>query len=426
MDETAYTQPALFALEYALAKLWESWGVVPDVVMGHSVGELVAACVAGVFSLEDGLKLIAERGRLMQLCERGEMVAVFASEAQLSKALEPYTEDVSIAAINGPQSVVISGTRDGVRHVVTELEALGINTKRLAVSHAVHSPLVERILADFLSVARQISFSPPKACPEARGITFISNMTGQLATNEISRPEYWVRHVRQPVRFQEGMVSLVEQETTVFVEIGPKPVLLGMGRRLYDHYGSWLPSLRPDAEWRTMLTSVAQLYVQGVKIDWVGFDQDYAKHRRRVVLPTYPFERQRYWIEAQENDKNTRRSLINEQISSQAIHPLLGHRLHSPLREIQFRNQITVSEPAFINDHKLHDTVIVPGVAYLSMALAAAREALGSAPIMLEEVLIQEALILSQACPDKGRPEVNVQTILTPDNSNEATFQILR
>jgi thioester reductase-like protein len=295
LDETAYTQPALFALEYALFQLWKSWGIEPAAVMGHSVGEYVAATVAGVFSLEDGLKLIAERARLMQaLPEDGEMVAVFADESKVQAVIEPYSQDVAIAAINGPQSTVISGKREVVEAAIATLKAEGIKAKKLTVSHAFHSPLMEPMLEAFKHVAFEISYSLPK-------IKLISNVTGELATDEVANPDYWCRHVRQAVRFATGMETLHEQKYELLVEIGPKPILLGMGRHcLPEGVGVWLPSLYPkQQDWQQILESLGTLYVRGLSVDWSAFDRDYP--RRRVQLPTYPFQRQRYWADIPEN-----------------------------------------------------------------------------------------------------------------------------
>jgi microcystin synthetase protein McyG len=312
LDETAYTQPALFALEYALANLWQSWGIMPQVVMGHSVGEYVAACVAGVFSLEDALKLIAARGRLMQaLPENGEMVAVFAPEATVAAAIQPYAQSVAIAAVNGQQSIVISGQSEAVRCVVATLEAAAIKTVKLNVSHAFHSPLMEPMLANFEQVAREITYSSPS-------IDIISNVTGKLAGAEIGTPEYWCRHVQQSVRFATGMETLHHLGYEVFVECGPKPTLLGMGRHcLPEKVGVWLKSLHPEqSDWQPLLRSLVELYVRGVAVDWLGFDRDYP--RRKVALPTYPFQRQRYWIETTETRKQA-----GEPLSSEATTPTL-------------------------------------------------------------------------------------------------------
>jgi acyl transferase domain-containing protein/acyl carrier protein len=295
IDQTAYTQPTLFALEYALFQLWQSWGIKPDVVMGHSVGEYVAATVTGVVSLEDGLKLIAHRGRLMQqLPSGGEMVAVMASFEKVNQLIAPYPAKVAIAAINGPESMAISGEAEAIRTVKNSLEAEGIKTKQLQVSHAFHSPLMEPMLADFEAVANQITYNRPR-------IPLLSNVTGTRADESIATAKYWVNHVRQPVKFAQSIDTLHQEGSDIFLEIGPQPILLGMGRQcLPEDVGIWLPSLRPgQADWSQMLQSLAELYVRGVKVDWLGFDRDYG--RRRVVLPTYPFQRQRYWVETADN-----------------------------------------------------------------------------------------------------------------------------
>lgn len=295
LHETAYTQPALFALEYALFQLWKSWGIDPAVVMGHSVGEYVAACVAGVFSLEDGLKLIAERGRLMQsLPSDGEMVVVFTNEARVTAAIQPYMQ-VAIAAINGPNCIVVSGQRREVEAAIAPLQAEGIKTQPLKVSHAFHSPLMQPMLKEFKQVAASIHYSLPQ-------VKLVSNVTGELVTEAIATPEYWCQHVCQPVRFAQSIETLHQQGYRYFLEIGPKPTLIGMGRYCLPDSETnggtpiqWLSSLYPGRdEWQQILQSLGTLYGRGAEIDWVGFDKSYA--RRRSQLPTYPFQRQRYWV----------------------------------------------------------------------------------------------------------------------------------
>ena len=222
IDQTAYTQPALFAVEYALFKLWESWGIKPDLVMGHSVGEYVAACVAGVFTLEDALKAIAHRGRLMQsLPQNGLMMAIFADQATVSQAIAPDRGEIAIAAINGPKNIVISGLRDRVSQVGATLSAQGIKTFNLNVSHPFHSPLMQPILADFEQILQDISYSSPQ-------IAIVSNLTGQIAGQEISTRNYWCDHVRLPVQFAPSIATIDRQGCKVLLEIGPKPILLKM------------------------------------------------------------------------------------------------------------------------------------------------------------------------------------------------------
>ncbi|MCV3213045.1 acyltransferase domain-containing protein [Plectonema radiosum NIES-515] len=318
LDRTAYTQPALFAIEYALFQLWKSWGIEPNVVMGHSVGEYVAACVAGVFSLEEGLKLIAARGQLMQaLPQDGQMVAVAASVAHITDIIRPLAHEVAIAAFNGPQSLVISGQSKAIKSICDILETQGVKTTKLAVSHGFHSPLMAPMLSEFERVAQQINFSLPSASPK-----LISNLTGALVTDEVATPEYWCRHVRQPVRFATGMQTLERMGIEVFLEIGPKPILLGMGREcLPEHKGLWLASLHPKQDdWQQILSSLADLYLQGMTIDWLGFDQGYS--RRCLPLPTYPFQRQRYWIETSNKLTHSQTS----QFSHASYHPLLGQQ----------------------------------------------------------------------------------------------------
>jgi malonyl CoA-acyl carrier protein transacylase len=402
LDETAYTQPALFALEYALAELWLSWGIKPTYVMGHSVGEYVAACVAGVFSLEDGLKLIAERARLMQaLPQNGEMVSVIADEARVRAAIEPYTQKVSIAAINGPESIVFSGERQTVQTIVTTLQSIGIKTKNLQVSHAFHSPLMEPMLAEFERIARQITYSSPK-------IGIVSNVTGEFVTDEMGSPEYWCRHVRQPVKFAASMETLHQQGVEIFIEIGPKATLLGMGHQcLPDDVGIWLPSLRAGQEdWQQLLQSLSTLYVHGIPL---CFDQDYS--RRKVMLPTYPFQRQRYWMD------------ISRQPLPQVswLHPLLTKKSQSPLvKETVFESRFSAKTMPFLEDHRIFGKLIVSGASHISLLLGANELTFGTSECLLEDIIFPQALVI----PDDE--ERTIQLVITPaENGLSASFELI-
>lgn len=297
LNKTIYTQPAIFSLEYALAQMWLDWGVRPVALIGHSVGEYVAATVAGVFSLADGLKLVATRGKLMQnLSHEGEMYAIFANETTVKSIIEPFGEQLAIAAINSPQSIVISGAKIPVEEVISKFDIQGIKSKQLTVSHAFHSPLMNPILAEFSQVAESVSYSAPQ-------IKLISNVTGCVVTEEIATPNYWVNHVVAPVRFADGMQTLQQENCQIFLEIGSKPILLGMGRSALATDNKqpnqtkieWLPSLRPrKKDWQQILQSLGCLYTRGVAIDWHGFDRGYNK--QKLALPTYPFQRQSYWL----------------------------------------------------------------------------------------------------------------------------------
>jgi acyl transferase domain-containing protein/acyl carrier protein/ubiquinone/menaquinone biosynthesis C-methylase UbiE/ribosomal protein S18 acetylase RimI-like enzyme len=297
LHQTAYTQPALFALEYALAQLWRSWGVEPDVVMGHSVGEYVAACVAGVFGLEEGLKLIAERGRLMQSLPRnGRMAVVFAEEGLVRQAIQPYRRNVSIAALNGPGNIVISGAAQEIGAAVGYLENEGLTVIPLQVSHAFHSPLMEPILSEFAEVAGSVAFSPPI-------ITMISNLTGRRIDDEVCHSAYWCDHIRRPVNFEGGMKTLFHAGCDVFLEVGPKPVLNGMGAQClagagdipHGYHPIWLAGMKEDTPASSqMMKSLGQLYVLGHPVRFAGLWRN--QDCRRLGLPVYPWQRQRYWL----------------------------------------------------------------------------------------------------------------------------------
>ena len=224
LNQTRYTQPMLFSLEYALTKLWNSWGIVPDVLLGHSVGEYVAACVADVFSLADGLKLINARGQLMdKLCEPGEMLAVISSYSEVEHLLIGCKGRVSIAAVNGPQQVVVSGEASALSEIAKRCAAKDIKVHRLSVSHGFHSPLMKPMISAFTAVAEEIAYKPPQ-------MTIISNVTGQPIDKGIATPKYWLDHVLKCVRFAQGMESLSTLGCEIFVEVGPHPTLLAMGK----------------------------------------------------------------------------------------------------------------------------------------------------------------------------------------------------
>ena len=409
LDETAYTQPALFALEYALAELWQSWGIKPAYVMGHSVGEYVAACVAGVFSLEEGLKLIAERARLMQALPRfGEMVTVFASQAQVATAIEPYTQQVSIAAINGPESLVISGQREAIATIIANLEAEGVKTKHLPVSHAFHSPLIEQMVPTFSHIVKEVTLSSPE-------INLISNLTGELATADITTSAYWCRHVTHPVRFAASMETLHQLGCDAFVEIGPKPALLGMGRQcLPEEVGVWLPSLHQgEDDWQQLLQSLGELYMRGAPVDWSGFDRDY--QRRRVVLPTYPFQRQRYWLERPVTEAERRVTAQSEN----KLHPLLDKKTQSPLlKETLFETYFHIDNLPLFADHLVYDKVVASGASYISMVLDAVKLTFGTQGCVLEEILFEHALVI----PEEG---CTVQLAIIPEENDKAAFKLI-
>lgn len=409
LNETTYTQPALFAIEYALAQVWLSWGVRPAAVMGHSVGEFVAACVAGVFSLEDGLKLIAVRGRLMgALPPDGSMAAVFAEEATVAAAVAPYADRVSIAAVNGPTNIVISGAETAVAEIRETLRAEGVKSRSLVVSHAFHSPLMQPIVDEFEEAATAVTYHPPQ-------IDLVSNVSGDVVRpDEITQAAYWRDHVRAPVRFGDAVQTLRRAGISVFLECGPQPTLLGMARRIPAEADAppdvAVPSLRSGRdEWATMLHSLGLLYTLGLDVDWGAFDRDYG--RRRLPLPTYPFQRQRYWMNLTKPMHRGSRET--------AVHPLLGQRLRSPrIRGVVYATELNIDAPSFLNDHRIFDIPLFPATAYLEMAMAAAQHGFGPGAYSVESVSIQAAMVLPE---DALLP---VQIALGPPADGRADFQV--
>jgi acyl transferase domain-containing protein/acyl carrier protein len=293
LDETAYTQPALFALQYALTELWRSLGVQPSAVIGHSIGEFAAACAAGVLGVEAAVALVAARGRLMQALPRGGgMAAVFASEDEVAATLALTSGEVSIAAVNGPADTVVSGPEAALGRVLEALAVRGVKARRLVVSHAFHSSLMEPMLDAFTAAVEKVELAAPR-------VALVSNLTGEVAPAEVvARAAYWRRHVREPVRFSSGMRTLQALGCEAFVEIGPGATLIGLGQRcLPGDAEIWAPSMRKgQGERAQLLGAVGALFTRGVQVDWSGLDA--GRPRRSLPLPTYPFERQRYWIDA--------------------------------------------------------------------------------------------------------------------------------
>lgn len=301
IHETNWTQPALFAFEYALALMWLSWGVRPSVVLGHSLGEYVAACVAQVFSVESALALAYERGRLMATLPRGGMMlAVRAGEEEVAEIVRDLNQ-VNIAAVNASRNVVVSGDSAQIERLRNLLAERGIVAQPLTVSHAFHSVLMEPILDEFEQRAAKLIYDAP-------AVPLISNVSGQLQ----QRPDasYWRKHIRSTVRFFEGFGSLMEQRPAALLEVGPDPVLLGMAKSALAHSSvSCCASLRRGKDtWMNLYETVRQFYLLGVPIEWSRVYED--RSVRKLALPTYPFQRQRYWVESAKNGASPERGLV--------------------------------------------------------------------------------------------------------------------
>ncbi|MFY7885824.1 MAG: SDR family NAD(P)-dependent oxidoreductase [Dolichospermum sp.] len=291
LNQTAYTQPALFLIEVALAQLWHSWGIQPAAILGHSLGEYSAACFAGVFDLESGLKLVTHRGNLMgQLPQnQGEMAAIFLDKNSVIEQCQSQGIKIAIAAINAEQHTVISGEKSVIQKLCNHFTNAGVKVRQLKVSHAFHSPLVEPMVAEFKTILQEISFSQPQ-------ISLVSNLTGEIADDSIMTPQYWLQHLLNTVQFHQGALFLQSLGCDTFIEIGPQPILSGIVQSsLSSSEPLTLPSLRSGfSDWQVLLESLGKLYVRGAKIDWFSFDQDY--HPRRCALPTYPFQKRQHWI----------------------------------------------------------------------------------------------------------------------------------
>ncbi|QLE59267.1 SDR family NAD(P)-dependent oxidoreductase [Nostoc sp. TCL26-01] len=305
LQQTAITQPALFVIEYALAKLWMSWGVSPVAMIGHSIGEYVAACIAGVFSLEDALSLVVHRGRMMQQQPPGAMLSVSLSTQEVQAFLG---NNLSLAASNAPALSVVSGTIEAIGELEQELTIKGIEYRRLHTSHAFHSSMMSAVIEPFTLAVQNIKLHPPK-------IPFISNVTGNWITPEAATDaHYWAQHLRQPVRFAEGISKLLENAETIFLEIGPGRTLSTLTKQQASAriiFSSLRHPQEQHSDVAFLLNTLGKLWLTGVEINWAGCYQH--EKRDRLPLPTYPFERQRYWIEPpqEDNDHNQRLELTD-------------------------------------------------------------------------------------------------------------------
>ena len=407
LDQTAYTQPALFAVEYALAELLGSWGIRPSIVLGHSVGEYTAACVAGVLELEPALELIAERGRLMQsLPAGGAMTAIYADEDEVAAAVLAHADRVAIAAVNAPGQTVISGTAEAVAALAAEFTARGRRVQPLAVSHAFHSPLVDPILDEFERVAARTRFAPPR-------LRLISNVDGQLASAaRLSEPAYWRLHLRGAVRFADSLRTLHDLRPELCFEVGPHPALLGFAKMAWGESTSLLvPTLRRDrSDWRQLLDALASAYLAGAEIDWRRvFDGQSA---RVVSLPGYPFERERCWFAARRGTRTALAWMTGPE--------LLGRRLPTAGAEAIYEYQVSSIAPAYVAQHRVHGRIVVPATCLLESLRAAVDATDSTRGSSIENITLQEALILD-ADADAGR---TVQVVLGTDGSGPRSIKI--
>ena len=379
LDETVWAQASLFAAGVALARLLASWGVTPDLVAGHSIGEVTAAYVAGVWSLADACRVVAARGRLMQaLPVGGAMVAVQAGEEQVRQVLAGYPE-VAVAAVNGPAAVVISGPERPVLRADAELSAAGARTRRLRVSHAFHSPLMDPMLAGFAEVMGAVTYREPR-------VPLVSALTGALASAELADPGYWVRHVREPVRFADAVAALRAAGVRTFLEVGPDRVLSAAGAGRVSRArrgcrccaGAGTSRARPCWRWPGLTRAGCRR---------TGPDSTPGPGRGRVDLPGYAFQRQRYWL----GGGVGRADAVGLGLSA-AGHPLLGAAVDLPVTGgLMLTGRLSLAAQPWLADHVVAGQVLVPGTALAEMVVRAADEARCG---RVRELVIEAPLVL--------------------------------
>ena len=408
LDRTRYTQPALFAIEYALGRLWMSWGIVPAVMMGHSAGEYVAACLAGVFSLEDGLKLVAERGRLMEeMTGDGEMYTVFADTASTRKMLEGFEDRVSIGSINSPVKTVISGDAEAVRKIVEKLDREQIEYRKINVSIASHSPMMKPMIDEFRKVCQSVKYI--KAT-----IPVVSNMTAEITNDRIAKADYWCEHILSPVDFSGSIKACSASGCTHFIDLGPKPTSLSMAQEtLTSAELAWIPSFKKNfTSWQTLNEGLARLFADGAEINWNGYHSEYSG--AKISLPHYPFQRQSYWIADRVAEGGVS---FGDGIPSGSV--LLGSRANTSSKKFSiFNSRISANEPSYLSGHKVFGKTVFPGAGFAELMLAAASEAFGDSGIKLESLKFHEALFF-----DEDKP-VSIQTIFTQTDKGKGEIGI--
>ena len=396
LQHTLYTQPALFAFEYAAARLWMSWGVKPSVLLGHSIGEIVAATLAGLFTLADATTLVAARARLMQsVSAPGGMIAVRAGAEAVAPLLAGHG-NVSFGAINAPGQCVISGDLAALASIAEALTEKGIGAKPLPVSHAFHSPLMAEVLEPFRNAIRDIEFREPES-------SFVSNLTGKVATlAEVGTPDYWVRHIAEPVNFLAGMRSVQKRGKHVFIEVGPSAALTNLGKQCgeaSEHL--WLASSTParDEDGTTIRKALVDGYTAGLPVSWAGYHQQ--RPGRRIAVPSYAFDRRRYSIPLRLGKKHS------GTVNVAGHHPLLGEEISSSEQraagEREFRTYLDPSRPAYLADHVVMGQVVFPGAGYVEVLFALQDAVFGETSRVVRQLRILEPLFLSAEAPTEVR-----------------------
>ncbi|MFC7220673.1 beta-ketoacyl synthase N-terminal-like domain-containing protein [Streptomyces polyrhachis] len=405
INRTGFTQPALFAVEYALAKMWEAWGVRPTALIGHSLGEITAACVAGVHSLDDAARLVAARARLMEsLPAGGVMETLVCDEATVRAAIAEAAPvpQVAVAAVNGPTDVVLSGPEEEVAKVVGVLAARRVKHRRLLVSHAFHSPLMAPMIDEFRKVTETLTFHHPV-------YPVISNVTGREWGPDQLRPGYWSEHVLAPVRFYAGVTALYEAGCRTFLELGPAPVLLGLGARCLPEDGvGWIPSLRRDREDAHIVgQALGALHHRGIPVDWDAVHRE--EKPRRTSLPSYPWQRERYWFNDSPEEGTSEFTADDAPGALFEGHLLSGSPTFSP--ELDDLSEVFVQ----IGPDGRRS---VSAGGFCNWALAGAAELPGAQPRVVDRFMVGEPLLL-----DPGLRPAQVRVYVLPqDDEGRSLF----
>lgn len=389
LDQTAVAQPALFAVQVGLARVWQEYGIVPAAVTGHSVGEIAAAHIAGALTLDDAVRVVAHRGRLMQAATgNGSMASIDGSVESVREVIAPYGDRLSIAAINGPQATVISGEKAAMEAAASAFRSAGVEVRHLPVDYAFHStqmvPHAEALdaaIPDLLAVD----------CP----LAFVSTVDGNVRAGSTLDAEYWARNVRETVQFGPAIDTLASLGCDVFIEIGPHPALGGaMTSQLGERRSVIVPSMRRGrSDTEILYSSLAALHCGGVEIDWTKV----VSGRRAVLpLPTYPWEHERFWL------AQGQIGAARPPMRADGGHPLLGHRIQSPAIDgALFESELRADEPAFLADHRIGDVILVPAMAFLELGLAAYSAVAGEVPGGIDALSLHAALALADGVPTR-------------------------
>lgn len=412
IEKTIFAQPLIFAIEYSLFKLWENIGVVPDIVLGHSIGEYMAAVAANIITLKTAVKLVATRGRLMDSAPgNGGMASIFADIKTVNSLLKNYEEKVSIAVYNAENNIVISGDKTAIEEILKLAEQKGIRVRQLKVSHGFHSALMEPILDDFKLIAAEEKFSTPK-------ITYISSMLGdKINDQDVLNEEYWTSHIKEKVNFRDAIIKIKDIENLVFLEVGSDRILSALCKLTLDSSKKNMVSLnRKKEDVEQLALTIGELYANGVDINWNNVETKGKKKWNKVLLPTYPFERQKHWREPIYEKNNIGRSN-----SANSYDPILGEKITSPClkNSIIFQSNFTSNTPYFMEEHIIFDTSISPAAAHISMLLSALKKLSQPQSCTLENVEFRYPLAV------KDDEERTVQIVIEDQKSASTKFEII-